>query len=184
MGHVLSLILQDKGDVKGAEKALRDLIARDPLDANALNSLGYMFAERGERLDEAITLVQRASRSSRATLRISTAWVGPISAGPNRSGRPAADRSGRQLKDSSVVQDHPRPAIQAAPVCRRRRGLGAGAQRGRSINRSRKNRGQDSRGSRPARRGIRPAPCSPQPRHCFLRATDRRAPVRRRHGFS
>ena len=77
--HVLSLILQDKGDVKGAEKALRDLIARDPLDANALNSLGYMFAERGERLDEAITLVQRASRSSRATLRISIAWVGPIS---------------------------------------------------------------------------------------------------------
>jgi tetratricopeptide (TPR) repeat protein len=58
--HVMSLILQDKGDVKGAEKSLRDLIARDPLDAGALNSLGYMFAERGERLDEAVTLLQRA----------------------------------------------------------------------------------------------------------------------------
>ena len=53
--HVLSLIQQDKGDMKGAERTLRDLIARDPLDANALNSLGYMFAERGERLDEAVS---------------------------------------------------------------------------------------------------------------------------------
>src|SRR4029434_2178204 len=58
--HVLSLIQQDKGDLKGAEKTLRDLIARDPIDANALNSLGYMLAERGDRLDEAVSFVERA----------------------------------------------------------------------------------------------------------------------------
>jgi tetratricopeptide (TPR) repeat protein len=39
---------------------LRGVLARDPLDANALNSLGYMFAERRQKLDEAVDLVQRA----------------------------------------------------------------------------------------------------------------------------
>ncbi|MGH2604724.1 MAG: tetratricopeptide repeat protein, partial [Dehalococcoidia bacterium] len=33
--HVMSLILQDKGDLQGAERVLRDLITKDPLDANA-----------------------------------------------------------------------------------------------------------------------------------------------------
>ena len=43
-----------------AESVFRQLIAEDPNDANALNSLAYMFAERGQRLEEAVTLVQRA----------------------------------------------------------------------------------------------------------------------------
>ena len=40
----------------------RGLIAKDPLDAGALNYLGYMIAERGpaSKLDEAVTLIQRA----------------------------------------------------------------------------------------------------------------------------
>ena len=75
--HVLSLILQDKGDIKGAERALRDLIARDPMDANALNSLGYMLAERRDRLDEAVTLVQRALKIEPGNRPISTASGGP-----------------------------------------------------------------------------------------------------------
>jgi tetratricopeptide (TPR) repeat protein len=43
-----------------AESAFREVLRRDPLHAPALNYLGYMFAERGERLDEAVELVQRA----------------------------------------------------------------------------------------------------------------------------
>jgi tetratricopeptide (TPR) repeat protein len=43
-----------------AERALRELLAREPDDANAMNSLGYMFAVRGERLDEAVHLLRRA----------------------------------------------------------------------------------------------------------------------------
>ena len=43
-----------------AEAIFRQLIVEDPKDANALNSLGYMLAERGQKLDEAIGLVQRA----------------------------------------------------------------------------------------------------------------------------
>ena len=43
-----------------AETVFRQIIAADPKNADALNSLGYMFAERGQRLDEAVTLVERA----------------------------------------------------------------------------------------------------------------------------
>ena len=43
-----------------AEAIFRQMIADDPKNADALNSLGYMFAERGQKLDEAVALVQRA----------------------------------------------------------------------------------------------------------------------------
>jgi tetratricopeptide (TPR) repeat protein len=43
-----------------AETLFRQMIAEDPKNADALNSLGYMFAERGQKLDEAVTLVERA----------------------------------------------------------------------------------------------------------------------------
>jgi tetratricopeptide (TPR) repeat protein len=53
-------LLESAGRVNEAEAALRDVLARNPQDANALNSLGYLFADRGERLDEAVDLLQRA----------------------------------------------------------------------------------------------------------------------------
>lgn len=53
-------LLDETGKPAEAERALRDLLARKPDDANALNSLGYMFAERGQRLDEAVSLLKRA----------------------------------------------------------------------------------------------------------------------------
>jgi tetratricopeptide (TPR) repeat protein len=36
------------------------LLSSDPKNADALNSLGYMLAERGQRLDESVCFVQRA----------------------------------------------------------------------------------------------------------------------------
>ena len=43
-----------------AEQAFRDIIAADPQSAPALNYLGYMLADHGRKLDEAVTLIQRA----------------------------------------------------------------------------------------------------------------------------
>lgn len=45
-----------------AEKTFRRLIGLEPDHAAALNYLGYMLAERGERLEEAVALVGRALR--------------------------------------------------------------------------------------------------------------------------
>ena len=43
-----------------AEKAFKGVIEREPDNADALNYLGYMLANRGQRLDEAIGLITRA----------------------------------------------------------------------------------------------------------------------------
>ena len=43
-----------------AERAFRRLLDRDPEHAATLNYLGYMLADRGERLDESVVLLERA----------------------------------------------------------------------------------------------------------------------------
>jgi tetratricopeptide (TPR) repeat protein len=43
-----------------AEKAFRNVISAEPNNAGALNYLGYMFADRGVRLDEAKQLISKA----------------------------------------------------------------------------------------------------------------------------
>ena len=105
--HVMSLILQDKGDDKGAEKVLRDLIAQDGDDANALNSLGYLLAERGERLDEAVELLQRALKlePDNPSYLDSLGWA-YFQQGRLDLADGALTRAAAKLSDSSVVQDH------------------------------------------------------------------------------
>ena len=56
----LGAAYETAGRVPDAEKAFRAIISRDPLNANALNYLGYMLANRGLKLPEALTLVDRA----------------------------------------------------------------------------------------------------------------------------
>ena len=56
----LADVYADAGRPAEAEKMLRQLLAAEPANANALNYLGYMLATRGEQLDEAIRLVRRA----------------------------------------------------------------------------------------------------------------------------
>ena len=43
-----------------AERTLREILKLEPSNKNALNHLGYLLAVRGERLDEAISLVRQA----------------------------------------------------------------------------------------------------------------------------
>src|SRR5262249_17047838 len=43
-----------------AERTVRQLVTLEPGNADALNYLGYMLADRGQQLDEAIRLVRRA----------------------------------------------------------------------------------------------------------------------------
>jgi len=53
-------LYESAGQTDRAEAAFREVLARDPRHAPALNYLGYMFAERGIRLDEALSLIERA----------------------------------------------------------------------------------------------------------------------------
>jgi Flp pilus assembly protein TadD len=104
---VLSLIQQDTGDFKGAEKTLRDLIASDPMDANALNSLGYMLAERGQRLDEAVTFLERALtiEPGNPSYLDSLGWAYFQQGRLDLADSPLTQAADK-LQTNSVVQDH------------------------------------------------------------------------------
>ena len=43
-------------DFKGAEESLQRILDRDPNNATALNNFGYFLAERGERLEDALSM--------------------------------------------------------------------------------------------------------------------------------
>jgi tetratricopeptide (TPR) repeat protein len=56
----LASVLERQKKYGDAEAIFRELISTDPKNADALNSLGYMLAERGQRLDESVSFVERA----------------------------------------------------------------------------------------------------------------------------
>lgn len=53
-------LYQDAGRSNDAERVLRQILVNEPANTNALNTLGYLLAVRGDKLDEAIGLVRRA----------------------------------------------------------------------------------------------------------------------------
>lgn len=56
----LATAQQNSGDFRGAETTLREILAQSPGNPIAQNNLGYFLAERNEKLDEALTLIQKA----------------------------------------------------------------------------------------------------------------------------
>lgn len=56
----LGMLYERQGRFEDFERMMRDIIAIDPDNANALNSLGYTFADQNVRLDEAHDLLERA----------------------------------------------------------------------------------------------------------------------------
>jgi tetratricopeptide (TPR) repeat protein len=56
----LAVCREKLGDLPGAERAVRDVLAREPDNPSALNFLGYLFADHGRNLDEALGMIRRA----------------------------------------------------------------------------------------------------------------------------
>jgi len=48
------------GDIDGAEAAVRDVLRREPDNPTALNFLGYLWADHGRHLDQAVEMIARA----------------------------------------------------------------------------------------------------------------------------
>jgi predicted Zn-dependent protease len=95
------------GRIAEAEQELRKLMAADPLNADAMNSLSYMLAEHGLRLPEAIDLAQRAVKIEPEN----PAFLDTLGWALFKLGRvqEAADpigRAARILTGNSVIQDH------------------------------------------------------------------------------
>lgn len=103
----LGATLEQHGRHPAAEEAFRRVIASDPLHAPALNYLGYMLADRGERLDEAVDFIKRALAldPTNAAYLDSLGWA-YFKLNRLDLARPALERAAAALAADSVVQDH------------------------------------------------------------------------------
>ena len=105
--YVLAQVLEARRDFDGAERSLREILARDPADATALNYLGYMLAERGQRLDEAVDLVQRALKlePGNPSFLDSLGWA-YYQQGKLDLADPPLSEAASKMPNNSVIQDH------------------------------------------------------------------------------
>jgi tetratricopeptide (TPR) repeat protein len=103
----LGAVFEQQKRYAEAERAFREVLARDPRHAPALNYLGYMLADRGERLEESVELIQRALEidPENGAYLDSLGWA---YFKLNRLDLAEANlrKAGEQLRTSSVVQDH------------------------------------------------------------------------------
>lgn len=90
-----------------AEAAFRQLITRDPDNAAALNYLGYILAERGDRLDESVNYLKRAVQMEpeNGSFLDSLGWA-YFKSDMLDLAEPNLRRAADQLRKNSVIQDH------------------------------------------------------------------------------
>ncbi|HUE84551.1 MAG TPA: tetratricopeptide repeat protein [Vicinamibacterales bacterium] len=95
------------GEYQQAIAVLTTAVASDPLNAPALNSLGYTLADRGERLPEAIAYIERALKVEPGN----PSYVDSLGWALFKQGRvdeaePHLRKAADALPDNSVIQDH------------------------------------------------------------------------------
>jgi Flp pilus assembly protein TadD len=90
-----------------AERVFREMIAGDPTQSEALNYLGYLLADRGERLDEAVSLIERALavEADNPSYLDSLGWA-YFRRGDFAEAQKPLERAAAALPNTSVIQDH------------------------------------------------------------------------------
>ena len=103
----LGATFERQGNFVEAEAAFRQLLAREPDHSSTLNYLGYMLADRGERLGESVDLIQRALRldPDNGAYLDSLGWA-YYKEGKLDLALENLERAADQLADNAVVQDH------------------------------------------------------------------------------
>lgn len=104
---LLGAVLEQSDRFADAERAFRRVIDRDPDHAQALNYLGYMLADRGERLDESVELIERAIERDphNGSYLDSLGWA-YFKLDRLDLAEPPLRAASDQLQRNSVVQDH------------------------------------------------------------------------------
>jgi tetratricopeptide (TPR) repeat protein len=103
----LGAVFEEAGRVEDAEKLFRRILDRDPLHAPALNYLGYMLADRGLRLPEAVTLIERALKvdPENPAYLDSLGWA-LFKQGKAEEAETPLRKAAEVLTTQSVIQDH------------------------------------------------------------------------------
>jgi tetratricopeptide (TPR) repeat protein len=104
---LISSAQERAGDVKGSETTLRQILAKEPDNATALNNLGYFLVERNERLDEALGMIERAVRKEpgNASFLDSLGWAYFKQGKLNQAEKYLSDAA-RRRPDSVAIQEH------------------------------------------------------------------------------
>jgi Flp pilus assembly protein TadD len=107
---LLAQLAQAYAELGQNEQAIASLtaaIASDPLSAPALNSLGYTLAERGERLPEAVSFIERALKvePDNPAYLDSLGWA-LFKQGRTEEAEPYLRKAADALPSQSVILDH------------------------------------------------------------------------------
>jgi tetratricopeptide (TPR) repeat protein len=103
----LGAVLDKQKRFADAEAAFKQVLSRDPDNAAALNYLGYMLAERGERLDESVGYIKKALElePENGSYLDSLGWA-YFKADKLDLAEQSLKRAAAQLAMNSVIQDH------------------------------------------------------------------------------
>jgi tetratricopeptide (TPR) repeat protein len=95
------------GEFDRAETTLREVVTSEPTNADALNSLGYLLADRGKKLDEAVSLIKRALEidADNPSFLDSLGWA-YFKQSKFDNARVPLQRAASALPKASVIQDH------------------------------------------------------------------------------
>ena len=100
-------VYEAAGRLADAERELRTLMADDPLNADAMNSLSYMLAEHGQRLPEAVDLAERALKvEPENPAYLDTLGWALFKQGKNAEAAVPLGKAAAVLTGNSVIQDH------------------------------------------------------------------------------
>jgi tetratricopeptide (TPR) repeat protein len=107
IGFELGAVFDKQKRFADAEAAFRQVLAREPDNAPALNYLGYMLADRGERLEESVTYLKKALEidPDNGSYLDSLGWA-YYKGNKLDLASDNLKRAAEQLKTNSVIQDH------------------------------------------------------------------------------
>ncbi len=103
----LGAVFDKQKNFADAEATFRHVLNREPENAAALNYLGYLLAERGERLDEAAGYLKKALEKDpyNGSYLDSLGWA-YFKGNKLDLAEPNLRRAASQLRTNSVIQDH------------------------------------------------------------------------------
>ena len=107
VGMTLANAYEELAQFDRAETILRELIARNATDDVALNALGYMLADRGQKLDEAVKFITRALAvdPTNPSYLDSLGWA-YLKQGKAAEAVPPLERAAKAAASASLLQDH------------------------------------------------------------------------------